>query len=54
MNIVKSWGLRLLAAFLILYALFNLVSVIPALKIIPIVFVAVVALAAGVLILIGR
>ncbi len=51
MKIVKSWGLRLLAAFLIL---FGLMALIPALHIIPTLVVDLVALAAGVLLLIGR
>jgi len=51
MRIVTSWGLRLLAAYLILVGLLALV---PALRIIPDILVSLVALAAGILILIGR
>ncbi len=51
MKIVTSWGMRLLAAYLILVGLLALV---PALNFIPPIIVSLVALAAGVLILIGR
>ncbi len=51
MRIVNSWGFRLLAAYLILIGLMALV---PALKAIPEIVMSLLALAAGVLILIGR
>ncbi len=51
MKIVDSWGMRLLAAYLILVGLLDLV---PALRFIPSIIVSLVALAAGVLILIRR
>lgn len=51
MRIVNSWGMRLLAAYLILVGLLALV---PALHVIPPIVIALVALAAGVLLLIGR
>lgn len=51
MKIVSSWGLRLLAAYLILV---GLLALIPALSIIPPIIIALLAVAAGVLILIGR
>ena len=51
MKIVKSWGLRVLAAYLILV---GLLALIPALHVIPPIVEALVALAAGVLILIGQ
>ncbi len=51
MKIVASWGMRLLGAYLILVGLMALV---PVLNFIPSVIIALVALAAGVLILIGR
>ena len=51
MRIVKSWGLRLLAAYLILSGLMALV---PALNVIPGIVMSLLALAVGVLILIGQ
>ncbi len=51
MNIVKSWGLRLLAAYLIVV---GAVALIPALKVIPELVIALLAVAAGILILISR
>jgi len=51
MRIVNAWGTRLLAAYLILIAL---VALIPALHVIPDIVLTLLALAAGVLILIGR
>lgn len=51
MKIVSSWGFRLLAVYLILV---GLLAIVPALAIIPPIVIALLAVAAGVLILIGR
>lgn len=51
MKITSQWGLRLLALYLVLVGLMMLI---PALSVIPGIVVAIVALAAGVLIFIGR
>ncbi len=51
MRIVKSWGFRLLAVYLILT---GLMALIPALNVIPGIVMALLVLAAGVLILIGQ
>jgi hypothetical protein len=51
MKIVASWGMRLLAVYLILIAL---IALIPPLNVIPGALVALLALVTGLLILSGR
>ncbi len=51
MRIVNSWGFRLLGAYLMLV---GLLALIPALHVIPPIVMSLLALAAGVLIFIGR